>query len=535
MAKRAGAKLAGIVIGLSGFSLCLGAHEAQAIHPPPARILDLKTAPQCVAVVPAFWINRTLSKYSGENFPAIAVRNNCDKPVTLNSVTTAGAPDAQPSAPAQLNIALHSEEDGYHAAYLLAGGDNCAQPLESLRDANKTECGSIMISPGDTLTMPMDWGSGFTLTGSEGFKASGVLVNTRNPEDALPWLKKSAEAGDATSQRELGDIYGESGAHQDMIIAFSWWQKAAAQDEPLAQFKTARALDTGEGTTQDMAAAAKLYEKVAALGPDNKNELGLAVLQSRCRLGAMYADGIGVKQDDEKMAVLWDSDARMVLKLKPKALKGDADAALALGNVLRPNMDCRKEANAEAAKWYRVAAEKGVTDAEYYIGRLYDAGEGLARSDKEAMKWYARAAAKGHAQALYQFGMLYARPHDGLPADKEKSLKLIRIAAEQGHTLAMYRLARLYATGSKETPQDHAEAFYWYSLPMKYEDRLETRPGMNDIGVWRLSVIDPYGTQREEEGKQLGEAQMQAARKRIFAWKPGTPAQSAKQYKEIAP
>ena len=70
---------------------------------------------------------------------------------------------------------------------------------------------------------------------------------------------------------------------------------------------------------------------------------------------------------------------------------------------------------------------------------------------------------------------------------------------------------------------------------MKYEDRLETRPGMNDIGVWRLSVIDPYATQREEEGKQLDEPQMQAVRKRIFSWKPVTPAQSAAQYKEIAP
>lgn len=535
MTKLAGAKLAGIVIGFIGFSLCLGATPARAIHPPPARILDLKTAPQCVAVLPAFWINRTLSKYSGENFPAIAVRNNCAKAVILESVTMANAPEATPAAPAQLNVALHSEEDGYHAVYLDAAGGDCAQPLAALRDANKTQCSSVMISPGDTLTMPMEWGSGFALTGSEGFKVSGVLVNTRNPDEALPWLKKSAEGGDATSQRELGDIYAEPGAHQDIIIAFSWWQKAAAQDEPLAQFKTARALDTGEGATQDLPAAAKLYEKVAALGPDNKNELGLAVLQSRCRLGAMYADGIGVKQDDEKMAVLWNSDARMILKLKPKALKGDADAALALGNVLRPNMDCRKEANTEAAKWYRIAADKGVTDAEYYIGRLYDAGEGLARSDKEAMKWYARAAAKGHAQALYQFGMLYARPHDGQPADKAVSLKLIRIAADQGHTLAMYRLARLYAAGSKETPQDHAEAFYWYSLPMKYEDRLETRPGMNDIGVWRLSVIDPYATQREEEGNQLDEQQMQAVRKRIFSWKPVTPAQSAAQYKEIAP
>ena len=35
------------------------------------------------------------------------------------------------------------------------------------------------------------------------------------------------------------------------------------------------------------------------------------------------------------------------------------------------------ENNAEAIKWYRLAAEQGLSDAQYFLGRMYDDGDGV--------------------------------------------------------------------------------------------------------------------------------------------------------------
>ncbi len=525
-------KRADIVIVLLLLSAVFAATNAHAIHPPPARILDARTSPECVTVVPAFWLNKTLSKYTGGEGPAVAVKNTCEKAIVITGVSVSAAPDVEKAAVPQLGLALHSDESGYHGAFLVADGEDCASPLAVIREANKTQCKNIMVAMGDTLTMPMKWGNGFTVSGFEAgaedkkISIEGVLVDPLNPFASLGWLAAAAERGDRESQLELGMLYLKPGDKQDETTAAKWLLKAAEQGAVMAQYKIALAYDTGAGVAQDFAEAAKWYEKSGS-APANKAGDGLSVIESKCRLGAMYAEGIGVKQDHGQMAKWWEISAPKLLSLKEKAEGGDGEAQLALGNLLRPSMSCRRQANAEAAKWYRMAAEQGVTDAEYYIGRLYDAGEGLARSDKEALKWYGRAVAKGHPQAQYQLGLLFARPFDGYKADAAKSLKWIMLAAQQGHTLAAYHLAHLYATGGKGVAKDDAEAYFWYSVPMKYQDRLETRPGMNDVGVWRLSVLDPYESQREKAKAKLSVEQQQVVKQRLIEWQPKTPEQSS--------
>lgn len=527
-------KLGGLLIG---FAIMSAASGAQAVHPPPARILDPITSPACMTVVTAFWLNKTLSQFTGGEGPAIAVKNTCEKPVVITEVLISPSFDVEKVATTQIGLAQHSPDFGYHGAFLVPDGDDCAAPLAHNREANKTRCKNFMLSPGETVSMPMKWGHGFTVTGFEAnapdkkFSVQGVLVDPTKPQISLGWLTKAAERGDAPSQLELGNYYGKAGDTRDSALAFKWYGKAALQGLTFAQYKLAQAFDKGDGTAQDFKQAVEWYGKAAAT-TNARDENSVAVLQSKCRLGTMYAEGLGVAQDHEMMARMWAANAPKLVELKPAADQGDAEAQLAIGNILRPNMNCRSQANAEAAKWYRKAADQGLTDAEYYIGRLHDAGEGLERSDKEAMKWYLLAAAKGHAQAQYQLGMLYGRRHDGLPADMGKSLKWITLAAYQGHGLAAYHLASYYANAGK----DDAEALFWYGVPMKYEDRLDDKPGMGDVGIWRLSVLDPYATQREKVEARLSVEQRRAVSNRLMLWKPKTPEQSAADAKlEVIP
>ena len=51
-----------------------------------------------------------------------------------------------------------------------------------------------------------------------------------------------------------------------------------------------------------------------------------------------------------------------------------------------------------AAKWYRKAAEKGVGDAQYRLGSLYERGEGVPKDMEYAYGWYATAARLGNAK-----------------------------------------------------------------------------------------------------------------------------------------
>jgi TPR repeat protein len=50
---------------------------------------------------------------------------------------------------------------------------------------------------------------------------------------------------------------------------------------------------------------------------------------------------------------------------------------------------------AEAATWYRKAAEQGYAPAQCKLGTMYSQGHGVTQDYAEAMKWYRKAAEQG--------------------------------------------------------------------------------------------------------------------------------------------
>ena len=43
---------------------------------------------------------------------------------------------------------------------------------------------------------------------------------------------------------------------------------------------------------------------------------------------------------------------------------------------------------AQAAEWYRKAAEQGTARAQNNIGNMYDKGQGVAQDDAQAAEWF---------------------------------------------------------------------------------------------------------------------------------------------------
>ena len=91
--------------------------------------------------------------------------------------------------------------------------------------------------------------------------------------------------------------------------------------------------------------------------------------------------------------------------------------------------------DAEAVKWYRLAAEQGYAEAQTNLGVMYDKGKGVPQDDAEAVKWYRLAAGQGHAKAQVNLGVSYYYG-EGVRKNFVLAYHWFNLAAAQGHELA---------------------------------------------------------------------------------------------------
>lgn len=115
---------------------------------------------------------------------------------------------------------------------------------------------------------------------------------------------------------------------------------------------------------------------------------------------------------------------------------------------------------ARAATVLLDAAEAGDPAAQYSLGRLYFAGQGVPQDAAAALGWYLLAAEQGHAAAQYQAGVWHESGWV-VPADGRQAAAWYRRAARQGHSGAMINLGFLYAMG-RQIERDRVEAYMWF-------------------------------------------------------------------------
>ena len=96
-------------------------------------------------------------------------------------------------------------------------------------------------------------------------------------------------------------------------------------------------------------------------------------------------------------------DSRETLQL---AERGNAQAQFNLGMMYENGQGVRQD-DAEAVKWYRLAAEQGFAQAQSNLGVMYDNGQGVRQDYAEALRWYRKAAEQGVAEAQYNLGVMY--------------------------------------------------------------------------------------------------------------------------------
>jgi TPR repeat protein len=95
---------------------------------------------------------------------------------------------------------------------------------------------------------------------------------------------------------------------------------------------------------------------------------------------------------------------------------------------------------AEAANWFRKAAEQGFAEAQNRLGQMLAMGQGIPRDDAEAAAWYRKAADQGVMLAQYNLGSAYVMG-SGVTKDFAEAVKWFRKAADQGSVGAQFNVA----------------------------------------------------------------------------------------------
>jgi TPR repeat protein len=177
-------------------------------------------------------------------------------------------------------------------------------------------------------------------------------------------------------------------------------------------------------------------------------------------------------------------------RLPAKTRQSEADADYLRGVRLAQGEGVKQD-YAEAAKFYRRAAEKGHAPAQYWLAFLYEHGLGVELDFKQAAAWYLKAALQGYLEAQNNLGVLYATGR-GVPKNNAEAVRWYRRAAEQDDPEGMSNLAITYLQG-RGVKRDPIQAFQWMRKRPRTATQLRKTILLSCMRTARLSAKTMFG------------------------------------------
>lgn len=218
-------------------------------------------------------------------------------------------------------------------------------------------------------------------------------------------------------------------------------QRAEKGDGP-AQALVAEIVSRGLGVPANAQEAAKWYQKAA----ENK------IPEAQFQYALMLLDGRNAPRDPAKAEQM---------------LQAAADVGNPLAQFNLAQFYVQKDRSADGIKkavpYYRSAAEAGLPDAQYAVSQIYANGIGdVARDDKEARRWLTLSARQGYDTAEIDLGSWLVEGRGG-ERDADAGFRWLKKAADEGNVAAMNRVAKLYMQGIGTEPNT-IDAAAWYFL-----------------------------------------------------------------------
>lgn len=258
--------------------------------------------------------------------------------------------------------------------------------------------------------------------------------------------------------RLVGTYYYERANYAQ---AHSFWLKGANLGDADSANKLAGLYESGQGVVQSKQEALKWEMKAAEYGSKD----------------ALYFLGVSYNWGNQQYGISADV-AKAISYLEKAALLGVDNAALILGNIyLFGDSDISKD-EAEALRWFRLAADSGNAEACLYVGYIYADGSQVPHDFVAALRWYKACVDHGDCTeggvagvvgnvnagiASSNIAEFYDELEDdySLPKDNEEALRWYRISLNNGNKAANYYIARFYENGIVVS-RDLKEAFDLY-------------------------------------------------------------------------
>ena len=251
--------------------------------------------------------------------------------------------------------------------------------------------------------------------------------------EAARWYRRAAEQGNALARNNLGFMYANGqGVPQDYAEAAKWFGQAAAQGDASAQYNLGLFYASGRGVAPGRCRGAELVPQGRRAGRRERpvqprlhvrQRSRRAARSRRCRQvvparqpskgnarGAIQprrdvqhrtrafratmprrSNGIAGQRTREAREAQFSlgfiyANGRGVRRTMPRPCGGIAGRRIAATPMRRPaSASCTRTVaacraiSAEAAIWYRKAADRGDAAAQYNLGVAYDTGQGVPR------------------------------------------------------------------------------------------------------------------------------------------------------------
>lgn len=227
--------------------------------------------------------------------------------------------------------------------------------------------------------------------------------------EAAKWYRKAAEQGYAAAQTNLGSLYWYGrGVPQDYSEAGRWYRKAVELGDAQAQFNLGIMYETGVEVPLDIVEAVKWWRKAAAQGHNG----------AKSRLASVREISQRQKVANPKNH---PSENRQAVDPKPR---NSAEQNFEKG------LSAARAGNYASAylEWLPLAGDDN-TEAQFYIGALYEGGLGIQQIAVTAANWYFRASGNGHAKAQYNLAIMLLEGR-GVTRNETRAVDLLRSGAK---------------------------------------------------------------------------------------------------------
>lgn len=207
---------------------------------------------------------------------------------------------------------------------------------------------------------------------------------------------------------------------------------------------------------------------------------------------------------DEAMAAYQSKNYSLALQeFSALARTGDPKAEYYLGLMYHYGEGVTVS-GAEAAKWYRKAADHGVGGAQYQLGILYDQGNGVKEDAAEAARWFRKSADQNEPQAQFSLAYFYQMGR-GVKKDPAEAFKWYKRSAEQGHAISYLAMGFSLRDGAG-VAANKVEALKWFELAST-----SLQEGM---------MRDVAARARDRIAAKMNPNEIAQAQQLVIAWKP---------------